>query len=104
MWKAWWHEGVHAGFLAPSAMPSLVVVQGRPAASRGEAASEESATAAGSAVDMGLQTVGTLDLGGSSLEVTFLPSGTPQQPATGMSSSGLADDTCWTIPQVETSV
>lgn len=74
---------MHAGYLAPSALPAPVVVQGKPAASRGEAASEESATAAGNAVDMGLKTVGTLDLGGSSLEVTFLPTSTPRQPATG---------------------
>ena len=75
---------LHAGYLAPSALPAPVVVQGKPAASRGEAASEESATAAGNAVDMGLKTVGTLDLGGSSLEVTFLPTSTPRQPATGI--------------------
>ena len=78
------------GYLAPSALPAPVVVQGKPAASRGEAASEESATAAGNAVDMGLKTVGTLDLGGSSLEVTFLPTSTPRQPATGTTSSSLA--------------
>ena len=72
-----------AGFLAPSAQPAPVIVQGRPEASRGEAASDGSATAAGSAADMGRRTVGTLDLGGSSLEVTFMPTGMPLQHATG---------------------
>ena len=72
-----------AGYLAPSAPPAPVIVQGKPAAARGEAASDESATAAGNAVDMGLKTVGTLDLGGSSLEVTFMPTSAPLQHATG---------------------
>ena len=58
-------------------------MQGKPAASRLESASDESSTAAGNAVDMGLQTVGTLDLGGSSLEVTFMPTSSPLQHATG---------------------
>ena len=65
-------------------LPAPVIVQGKPAATRGEAASDESATAAGSAVDMGLKTVGTLDLGGSSLEVTFMPTTAPSRYATGV--------------------
>ena len=85
------HDGHHeltpwsacAGFLAPSALPAPVIMQGKPEASRGEAASDGSATAAGSAADMGRRTVGTLDLGGSSLEVTFMPTGLPLQHATG---------------------
>jgi len=68
-----------------------VIVQGKPAASRGEAASDQSATAAGNAFDMGLKTVGTLDLGGSSLEVTFMPTSTALQHATGSDLATLAE-------------
>jgi hypothetical protein len=50
--------------------------QGAPAAQRSEAVLPESAAAAleGNAMELGLQTVGSLDLGGSSLEVTYMPS------------------------------
>ena len=68
-----------------------MIVQGKPAASQGEAASDKSATAAGNAFDMGLKTVGTLDLGGSSLEVTFMPTNTALQHATGNDLTTLAE-------------
>ncbi len=50
-------------------------MHGRETASKEEAASEESVAGAGNAAELGVETVGTLDLGGSSLEVTFLPTG-----------------------------
>lgn len=68
-----------------------MIVQGKPAASRGEAAYDESATAAGNAFDMGLKTLGTLDLGGSSLEITFMPTSTALQHATGNDLATLAE-------------
>lgn len=49
------------------------VMHGRETASKEEAASEESVAGAGNAAELGVETVGSLDLGGSSLEVTFLP-------------------------------
>ena len=51
------------------------VMHGRETASKEEAASEESVAGAGNAAELGVETVGSLDLGGSSLEVTFLPTG-----------------------------
>ena len=59
-------------------------VQGTPAAAHTEAVVPEAAAVAsgGNAVELGLETVGALDLGGSSLEVTFMPSNLSQQEAT----------------------
>lgn len=62
-------------------------MQGREGAFREEAASSESVAAAGNAAELGVETVGTLDLGGSSLEVTFLPTGKHASEATSEQSS-----------------
>ncbi|BDA48267.1 probable ectonucleoside triphosphate diphosphohydrolase 5 at N-terminal half [Coccomyxa sp. Obi] len=70
------------GHLAPSALPAPVVMHGQEAASKEEAASEESVAGAGNAAELGVETVGTLDLGGSSLEITFLPTGESAAEAT----------------------
>jgi hypothetical protein len=63
-------------------MSSSQVVQGKPAAARHEAASEAAAATIGSAADLGIETVGILELGGSSLEVTFMPTANPAVEAT----------------------
>ena len=55
----------------------LIVLAGcraRAAVATSEAVSPDAAAAVeGNAMELGLDTVGTLDLGGSSLEVTFMP-------------------------------
>lgn len=66
-------------------------MHGKPAVAASEAASEESAAAINSAAELGIETVGTLDLGGSSLEVTFMPSNDPAQQATSTLYASLTD-------------
>lgn len=73
---------------------SLQVVQGRTAASKEEAASGDVVVGAGNAAELGEETVGTLDLGGSSLEVTFLPTGQP----TAVATSELQESSLSSIP------
>ena len=59
-------------------------MQGGPAAPRGQAVLRPEQAAQvldGNAVDLGLATVGSLDLGGSSLEVTYMPTDAASQHA-----------------------